>query len=73
MIERRGPGRPPRLEPRAETRHVRLETDVDDALSALSKRHDITVHALLRLAARHLTERPAEDIAKELSCISGGF
>lgn len=54
--ERRKPGRP-RLPPdtqRAPPRPVRLELEVDDALCQLSIRHRITVHALLRLAARRL-------------------
>lgn len=54
--DRRKPGRPrlPENRPRATPRPVRLEVDVDDALCQLSLRHGLTIHALLRLAARRL-------------------
>jgi hypothetical protein len=48
----------PRKDPvvRPHPRPVRLDADVDDALCRLSIRHDVSVHALLKLAARMLVE-----------------
>lgn len=65
---RRGPGRPPRPEGerRVEPRPVRLDRDVDDALCRLSNRHGVSIHALLKLAARMLVEVPGDDLVKRL-------
>jgi hypothetical protein len=46
---------------RVRTRCVRLDLDVDDALCRFSLRHDVSIHQLLRLAARMLVERAQEN------------
>lgn len=59
MIEpRRGPGRPriPNPKPRGSTRPVRLDIEIDDALCRIAIRHEVSIHALLKLAARMLAD-----------------
>lgn len=65
---RRRPGRPPNPDPppKAMPRPVRLDLDVDDALCRLAHRHDVSIHALLKLAARMLIECDAELLVKRL-------
>lgn len=65
---RRGPGRPPRPsgETRVEPRHVRLDRDIDDALCRLSVRYDVSIYALLKVAARLLVESDPDVLAKRL-------
>jgi hypothetical protein len=65
---RRGPGRPPNPDPplRAKPRPVRLDASVDDALCVLSHRHGVSIHALLKLAARMLVECDTELLVKRL-------
>jgi len=64
----RGPGRPrkPDDEKRLEPRPVRLDRDVDDALCRLSNRHGVSIHKLLKLAARMLIEVDPEILLKRL-------
>lgn len=61
--DRRRPGRPPLTEEeramRPKPRPVRLEMDVENAFCRISHHHGISIHALLRLAARRLTEDEA--------------
>jgi hypothetical protein len=47
-------------------RPVRLDADVDDALCRMSRRHDVSIHALLKLAARMLTEVETDVLMKRL-------
>lgn len=66
--ERRGPGRPPNpdLPPKAKPRPVKLDIEIDDALCVLSHRHGVSIHALLKLAARMLVECDTELLVKRL-------
>lgn len=58
--DRRRPGRPPLTDEeralRPKPRPVRLEIDVENAFCQMSNHHGISIHALLRLAARRLAE-----------------
>lgn len=64
--EARRVGRPRNSSPRATARPVKLDTDVDDALCRMSRRHDVSIHALLKLAARMLVECEPAVLVKRL-------
>jgi hypothetical protein len=65
--ERRGPGQPRKpAEQKVSPRPVRLDLEIDDALCRLSNRHGISVHALLKLAARMLVESDPQELARRL-------
>ena len=64
--DRRGPGRPKGDTVKATPRPVRLDTDVDDAVCRLAIRHGVSVHALLKLAARMLVECETDVLMRRL-------
>jgi hypothetical protein len=56
----------PRKDPslRPKPRPVRLDREVDDALCRLAVRHDVSIHALLKLAARRLVRLDSRELER---------